>query len=311
MTEIEKPHDFPFTKYQTSFATPIGVTLKIKQAENQGKTPTSPHKEAKWALLVDGQLVEEADPSGKALRDLCSMGEGSYIIATGFEAPGVVQNACRKYKFTVDSKAHELDVAHREFVWQVCLDGKLLYQQGHTLNDNSGTFDVKVPGANGAMIPGTLRVTWVLKEFKWSYDLVVGGTSVPPSWTKAKGPNVGVVPPEIFSAAPAPAETVPKEAQAGYAQKKEAQAPAADSGSPDIVPDNLPQGVSYDPETKTFQANIKNAKTKQYICLGEFASADAAHQKYLEALNRYTTDLANEFWSDKAPDKQLVPAVEA
>jgi hypothetical protein len=215
------------------------------------------------------------------------MGEGSYIIATGFDAQGVVQNACRKYKFAVDSVLHELDVAHRECVWQVSLDGKLLDQQSHTLNDNFGTVDMKVPGANGAMVPGTLRVTWVLKEFKWSYCLIVGGIPVSPYWTKAKGPNVGVVPPAIFSGAPAPAD---------FAPVTVTEAPAAEN---DIVPDFLPQGVSYDRETSTFQANIKDAKTKRYICLGEFASADDAHQHYLEAFTRY------------APDKQLAPALVA
>jgi len=278
---------------QESFTGPDGVVLRISQCVGQGKTPTSIDKEAKWALLVDDQRVEEADPSGAGLRDLRSMAEGSYIIATGFDAEGVVQNALRKYKFIVDSVEHELDVAHRECVWQVSLDGKLIDQQGHTLNDNSGTVHIKIPGADGALVPGTLQVTWELKYFKWNYCLVVGGIPVPPYWTKAKGLNAGVVTPAIFSASPAPPSSNPTELAI------EAKAPAADSSSDD-VPEVLPQGVSYDRETKTFQANIQDCKTKRYICLGEFASADDAHQKYLEALSRNQLALSR---------KQLAPLV--
>jgi hypothetical protein len=272
---------------QESFSGPGGSLLRVKQCADQGKTPRSIDKEAKWTLLVNERQVEEADPSGNGLRDLRSMGEGSYTIATGFDAEGVVQNACRKYKFIVDSVPHEVTVAHRECVWQVSLDGKLVEQQCHTLNDSSGTVDLNVPGANGGTVPGRLMVTWELKGLKWSYCLVVGGMNVPASWTKAKGPTAGVVPPEMCSFAAADAAAV------------EAQ-PVAASGSSDIVaPESLPQGVSYDQETKTFQANIKDAKSKRYICLGEFASADAAHEKYLEALSRY------------APDKNLAPALVA
>jgi len=271
---------------QESFAGPGGTLLRIKQCADQGKTPRSIDKEAKWTLLVNERQVEEAASTGNGLRDLRSMGEGSYTIATGFDAEGVVQNACRKYNFTVDSVPHEVTVAHRECVWQVSLDGQLIDQQSHTLNDNCGTVDMKVPGANGAIVPGRLQVDWMFADLKWGYVLTVGGMHVPASWTKAKGPTEGVVPPAIQSAAPAPVV---------------AQPPAADSGSSDIAPEpeSLPQGVSYDRETKTFQANIKDAKTTRYICLGEFASASAAHQKYLEALSRY------------APDKKLAPALVA
>lgn len=302
-TELESRKDFWSSRLQDSFIGPDGVTLKIQQSADQGKAPTSIDKEAKWVLLIDEVQVEEADPSGAALRDLRSMGEGSYIIATGFDAQGVIKHACRKYKFNVDSVPHELDVAHRECVWQVSLDGQLLDQHSHTLNDSFGTVDVKVPGANGAMVPCTLQVSWMLKELKWSYDLVVGGIHVPPYWTKAKGNTVGVAPPAIFSAAPAHADTAPGTrgypSPTGTAPITETEAPARVIKPDDVVPDILPQGVSYDRETNTFQANIKDAKTKRYICLGEFASADDAHQKYLEALPRY------------APDKQLAPALVA
>jgi len=213
------------------------------------------------------------------------MAEGSYIIATGFDAEGVVQNACRKYKFLVDDAPHEVTVAHRECVWQVTLDGLLVDQMSHSLHDNNGTVDMKVPAANGTHVPGRLTVTWVLTELKWSYSLAVGGVVVPASWTKAKGSTGQVAPPAISSGA-----STSNGPQAEIAT-------VTNSADADVVPEILPQGVSFDRETKTFQANIKDVKKNRYICLGEFASADAAHQKYLEAMNRY------------APEKQLAPQV--
>jgi len=270
---------------QLTFEGPGGALLRIKESADPSKTPRSVDKEAKWVLFVNEKQVEEAAPSGNGLRDLRSMAEGSYIIATGFDAEGVVQNACRRYKFMVDAVPHEVTVAHRECVWQVTLDGQLIDQQSHSLNDNNGCVDMKVPAAEGTYIPGKLSVSWVLKELKWSYSLTIGAVLVPASWTKAKGPTMHVVPPAIFSSAPT-------------SNGPQAEAAATNnSGDANVAPESLPQGVSYDLETKTFQANIKDEKTKRYICLGEFASADAAHQKYLDALSRY------------APEKQLAPEI--
>jgi len=270
---------------QETFALPGGALLRIKEIPDYIRTPRSVDKEAKWVLLVNERQVEEIAPSGNGLRDLRSMAEGSYIIATGFDAQGVVQNACRKYKFLIDEVPHEVTVAHRECVWQVTLDGLLVDQCSHSLIDNVGTVDMKVPTANGTHVPGRLTVTWVLTELKWSYCLVVGGVVVPASWTKAKGSTGHVAPPAISS---------------GASTSNDTQAEGAtvtNSADEDVVPEILPQGVSFDRDTKTFQANIKDVKKNRYICLGEFASADAAHQKYLEALTRY------------APEKQLAPQV--
>lgn len=144
--------------------------------------------------------------------------------------------------------------------------------------------------ANGAQIPCRLDMTWVLTELKWSYRLVVGGIHVPAAWTRAKG-NAACHPPMIFSGAPV--------SEAVETPQVSAFVAASDQNQDVIAPESLPQGVSYDKETMSFQANIKDSKTKRYVFLGEFASVDAAHQKYLKALSRY------------APDKQLAPALVA
>eukprot|EP00746_Dinoflagellata_sp_MGD_P118281 gnl/MRDRNA2_/MRDRNA2_54419_c0_seq1.p1 gnl/MRDRNA2_/MRDRNA2_54419_c0~~gnl/MRDRNA2_/MRDRNA2_54419_c0_seq1.p1 ORF type:complete len:319 (-),score=66.79 gnl/MRDRNA2_/MRDRNA2_54419_c0_seq1:121-1077(-) len=277
---------------QETFAGPDGALLRIKQCADPCKTPRSVSKEAKWTLLVNERLVEEVNPRGGSLRDLRSMGEGSYTIAIGFDAEGVVQNACRKYKFFVDDEPHEVTVAHRECVWQVALDGQLMDQESHSLNDNYGTAEFRVINSNGAQVHARLEMTWVLMELKWAYRLAVGGVNVPVAWTKAKGDAVGATPPKIFATTPGTQAPVNEEPQSNGC------APASDP-TQDVAPDSLPQGVSYDRETKSFQANIKDVKSKRYVFLGEFASVDAAHQKYLEALSRYS------------PDKQLAPALPA
>jgi len=280
---------------QESFSGPGGALLRIKQCADPTKTPRSVDKEAKWALLVNERQVEEVNPTGRSLRDLRSMGEGSYTIAVGFDAEGVLQNACRKFGFVVDGEAHEVTVAHRECVWQVALDNKLVDQESHSLNENVGAADFAVPAANGTHVQGRLEMTWALMELKWVYRLTVAGVNVPASWTRAKGVDMGVAVPSIFSStteACPPATPVPEEPQSN------AIAAVSDQAQ-EVAPESLPQGVSYDRETKSFQANIKDVKSKRYVFLGEFASVDAAHQKYLEALDRY------------APDKQLAPALPA
>jgi hypothetical protein len=280
-------HEMESRPGQESFAGPDGCLLRIKQCADPCKTPRSVDKEAKWALLVNERQVEEVDPTGNGLRDLRSMGEGSYTIAVDFDAEGVVQNACRKYSFIVDGEPHEVTLAHREKVWQVTLDGKLVDQESHTLNENNGTAEFVVMAPDGVPVPGRIDMTWVLTELKWSYKLVVGGMHVPASWIKAKGAAVGVAPPHIFSNAP------------GTQAVEESQESQTAAQNEEVVPQSLPQGVSYDKDTKSYQANIKDVNTKRYVFLGEFASVEAAHQKYLEALTRY------------APDKKLAPALVA
>jgi hypothetical protein len=138
-------------------------------------------------------------------------------------------------------------------------------------------------------------MTWGgVLDLNWTYKLVVGGQLVHASWTRAKGAAVGIKPPMILSRAlGAPAADQPQESiSPDVAGQNE------DLGHL-VVPESLPQGVSYDKETKSFQANIKNPTLKRYVFLGEFETCEAAHQKYLEALSIYS------------PAKQIAPALVA
>jgi len=262
---------------QRTFEGPDGTTLWLKT----DGLPISMDKGAHWILLVNGCMVEEAT-RGNGLRDLRSLHDGEYTISTGFDAGNVVQNACRKFKFLLDGNLHEVIVAHQECLWQVALDGKLVDQECHALKENSGRAEFKVVAATGEKVPARLEMTWSLIDMRWAYDLQVGGVSVPAYWNKVKGFVAGIAPPTIFSVTAGP----------GTLPENPPQAIVVESDSNEKQPqrkteESLPRGVSYDWQTKTYQANIRDSKTKRYTCLGEFPSAELAHKKYLEALNRF------------------------
>lgn len=271
---------------QTTFPGPDGALLRLKQQD-----PKTPEHEGGWTLLVNERFVEEAAAHGNGLRDLRSLPDGSYIIATGFDADSNMQNITRKFRFFMDNEPQEISVAHQEFVWQVSLNGNMVDQERHALRENEGHAKFEIKDANGAQIPVHLEMTWSLKDMRWIYRLMVGNTLVPAYWSKAGGLINGVVTPTVSTGAPPGRGEMPE-----LLHLPTKPPPPANEDKPQ-EPENLPQGVSYDREAGSFQANIKDAKANRFIFLGEYASADAAHQKYMEALIKY------------APEKRLAPPV--
>lgn len=283
---------------QTVFSGPGGCILRLKKGSNQ------------WTLLVDERQVEEVGTSADGIRDLRSMTEGSYTIATGFSSAGIgiKKHTCRKFNFFVDSTPHEVVVAHKDRVWHVSLDGLLVDREKHSLLESTGKVEFDVPAADGLRIPAMLEMAWSLVLYRWNYSLHVGDVLVPVSWTNFRGKTRGLTPPVVHTGA-APPETAAfpslHESAKASPEGKPAEAagdtcPAEDTEIPDTeisCPDSLPQGVSYDREAGAFQAIIKDTKMNRFVLLGEFATVDEAHQKYLEELPRY------------APERKLAPAV--
>lgn len=267
---------------QTTFPGPESSLLRFKSQE-------ALTNENGWVLLVNERFVEEAAAHGNGLRDLRSLPDGSYIIATGFDADSNMQNIVRRYSFLVDADPQEIAVAHHECVWQVSLNGSMVDQERHTLRENEGHAKFEIKAASGAQVPVHLEMAWALKDMSWIYRLRVGNVLVPACWTKAGGHVKGVVPPTVTSGAPQTTQEMPELRDL----PTKPPPPASEVNSPE--PENLPQGVSYDKEAGAFQANIKDAKANRFIFLGEYPSADAAHQKYIEALAKY------------APEKRLAP----
>jgi hypothetical protein len=185
---------------KTTFETPGGAVLRLKQSTD----PQATDKDSRWTLLVNECMVEKASVSGNGLRDLRGLPDGEYTIANGFDAGNVVQNACRKFKFFLDGEQHEVSVAHKECVWQVSLNGKLVDQESHRLKENFGRAEFGVLDANGVKVPAFLEMSWILKDMKWAYHLQVRGITVPAYWNKVNGFVDDIVAPTIFSAMTCP-----------------------------------------------------------------------------------------------------------
>merc|ERR1711937_283203 len=186
----------------------------------------------------------------------------------------------RNFKFLLDGSQHEVAVAHKEFVWQVSLDGALVVDQKcHTLYDNVGRAEFQVVAPTGVKVPARLEMSWVLKNMKWTYHLQVGDVNVPSSWNKVKDviekdDNC----PEIFSAKARPLAQRSPLTQDGFgynaaarmfAPEREGKESQSHQSLRDIVqtllgqersasdpelPKALPHGVSYVSEAKTYQA---------------------------------------------------------
>jgi hypothetical protein len=166
----------------------------------------------------------------------------------------------------------------------VSLDGKLVDQERHALEENSGRAEFKVDAGCGVKVPARLEMKWILTEMRWAYNLQVGGETVPAYWNKVKGFVSGVAVPDIGSATTGPLAENP------FQNVLSEPISELETNRKDKPVESLPQGVSYDRETKTYQANIKDPKTKRYVFLGEFASAELAHNKYIEALDRFSPE---------------------
>lgn len=277
---------------QTVFAGPGDTLLRLKQESER------------WILLVNEQKVEEIGQSCDGLRDLRSIPDGSYTIATGFSVVGlgIRRHACRKFKFLLDGVFHEVVVAQKDRAWQIALDGDLVDQESLGRLETTGQAQFDVPAAGGLHVPAVLNMTWSIMDFRWSYHLRVGQVVVPVCWTRFRGNIRRAEPPKVFSGAvlpdPTPAEAVPEVAEASNSDLLCADAASSEDGDKENEsPEYLPQGVSYDREAGSFQANIKDPRTNRFVFLGEFATSDEAYEKYLQAISKYE------------PEKILAPSL--
>lgn len=246
-----------------------------------------------WSLLVNGITVEDYNPSKRAsgdesLRELRSRPDGAYIISPQVDARELDLNVVRKFSFVALGKLHEVCVAHSDCIWQVLSGGNLVDRIAHKISDSSGeaAFDIEV--APEQKVRATVSMTWDSYKWLWRYTLTIQtegvcGThsqDVPFSWSKISGQVAGVEPPIVVAA---------EDGVAVEPVSVQQEPPPTDD-----PPQNLPQGVSFDSSTGSYQANIR-AKTGRFVFLGEFRTPDEAHQRYLEAVPVH------------CPEKQLAP----
>eukprot|EP00929_Paragymnodinium_shiwhaense_P103345 TRINITY_DN6680_c0_g1_i1.p1 TRINITY_DN6680_c0_g1~~TRINITY_DN6680_c0_g1_i1.p1 ORF type:complete len:319 (-),score=62.62 TRINITY_DN6680_c0_g1_i1:95-1051(-) len=275
---------------QLLFVTPTGDYLRLV---NDGKNASllASKRQAVWTLFVNEQPVEEmAREATCGLRDLRSMPDGSYAIATGFASTGIKRYSVRKFKFSIAGKSHEVVVAYHDDrrLWQVALDGQLIDQERHGALEFSGHTDFEVPVGNSQPLAAHLTMSWSLLELRWTYSLLVGEVKVPAIWARHRGRFRGVEPPEILTqdaAAAMGAEQLSEETRVDSESSSDSESEGVDSRGI-VQPEALPQGVSFDRESGSYQATIKDPKLNRYVCLGEYQTAEAAHARYLEAASR-------------------------
>jgi len=251
----------------TMFTGPCGSLLELQLMNG------------KWELMVNGFIVESYSAGKRgtqddSLRDLRSRPDGAYTIATSFSADGMALNTVRKFRFTARGELHDVDVAHADWVWQIIHNGQLLDRRQHSVWENTGSCRFQVDVAGGSKLEVEVLMSWDMIKMIWFYSLLVNRMSVPPYWTKFRGEMPEVSIPEVVgdSSEPLtehvePAPVVPE------------------------IPAVLPQGVSYDSSSCSYQANIR--QNNKFLFLGEFRTAEEAHARYLEEAEKLKQRAAN------------------
>jgi len=289
---------------QTVFAGPGGALLRLKHTAVQRGT---------WALLVDERPVEELGKCGEGLRDLRTMAEGSYTIATGFSAKGIIarRHICRKFRFRVAGMPHSVIVANQDRTWKVVFDGELVDQEKYSILDSTVEVEFTIPAPDGTSLLARLEIVWNMMTLSWTQSFQVGEVKVPACYMRTRGFLRKVRQPEVYPSWITVSsnseihlgseEEMAQEEEEEEDDDEEEEVPS-DSVSPhreSVALDSLPQGVSYDRDSESFQANIRDSKTGRFLFLGEFTTPERAHRAYLEALPRYN------------PDKVIAPTLRA
>eukprot|EP00450_Noctiluca_scintillans_P034385 CAMPEP_0194543284 /NCGR_PEP_ID=MMETSP0253-20130528/85525_1 /TAXON_ID=2966 /ORGANISM="Noctiluca scintillans" /LENGTH=256 /DNA_ID=CAMNT_0039390025 /DNA_START=138 /DNA_END=905 /DNA_ORIENTATION=- len=236
-----------------------------------------------WSCLVNGIVVEDYSVSKRkkgdeSLRQLKSKPDGSYLIQPAFDATQLQLNIVRRWSFLALGEVHSVSVAHKEYIWQVMVDDKLVDRMAHAYlqDDAAAHFDVVLLTAK---VKARLDMTWDTARFVWRYVLTVNGVHVPICWSKVRGDAAVVqVSPLVVLESATLQEFAPVQA-------------AQDSQDPPILDDSpllgasavLPQGVSFDSSTGAYQANIRS-KTGRFVFLGEFLTSDEAAECYVAAI---------------------------
>lgn len=110
-------------------------------------------------------------------------------------------NLIRAYHFTAQGKPFQVEITHRQGIWQLFLDGvpmKRLVQECSVVNilkyhEYRVSFPVELPD-NIEEVQATATMTW--EPFAWRYELHVNGTQVPACWTPRHG-DLDIEPPEV------------------------------------------------------------------------------------------------------------------
>ena len=151
----------------------------------------------RWELFVDGRKIEEVSLSKEGARDLKSLGEGSYQIATHFTPSETKQQPNAIWMFLVRGKEHTVTVFHNQISGRVelALDGNVECGRTSKMLDNGMLLEFQISRTG---ILCTCSVKPSMLSFK--YLLMVNRVTIEPSFYKKKQNNK-VNPVEVLTAA--------------------------------------------------------------------------------------------------------------
>lgn len=249
-------------------------------------------QDGRWQLLVNGNIVEDyiegrRKSGDDTLRGLRSKAEGSYLISTELKAPSFDGEVVRRFRFIANGHTHEVRVAHRECIWQIDCDGNVVDRITHRLKEDVGQSSFELKAHNGEKLKAMLHMTWQSDKLRWKYTLNVNAKEVPHCWSKVEG-DLGVADKDLpvvsIMSARDFLEEAEVETEAVPAEIQEQRKTTSDKEMQE-----MPQGVSFDSTSGTYQAHIR-LTSGRFTFLGEFRTAEEAHQRYLEALPVYRPD---------------------
>lgn len=241
-------------------------------------------KKAGWFLMVNGMRVEEFNSTASkkgddSIRSVRDRPDGSYTIATKFEAVGLNLHIVRRFQFTAAGILHTVEIGHQNWVWQVVHNGSIITKLSHNARGNMYNCPFQVMLGEGQKLDAEARMEWFPRRALWMYSLTVNHIMVISCWSEAGG-SVDVNIPEVVGEARGAPVAVSE--PSGHVESEE-DVPALPVG---MV--SLPQGVSYDSASGSYQANIRVGS--KFMFLGEFRTVDEAVERYAEAVTKYKGD---------------------
>lgn len=224
----------------------------------------------RWLLYMDGNIIEDYEPhrrvnGDESLRELKGRPDGSYLLQTVIDASALNLNIVKKFRFVAYSVIHMVELAHSDCIWQVVLDGKVVERVVHLLSDAHGKADFTLHCGKGRILKAVAEMSWEKRQAGWNYTLTVNGLMVNHHWAKSSG------------------EVKPATEPIDVTSKTGSISEFLEAKIEPCLPERLPQGVSFDPSTKRYQANIR-MKSGKFMFLGDFSTSEEAHKRYLEVV---------------------------
>lgn len=234
----------------------------------------------KWTLYMDGSIIEDYEPhrrinGDESLREVKGKPDGSYLIHTEIDSAVLEPNVVIRFRFVAYGIVHRVDMAHSDCIWQIALDGKVVEREVHTLSDSQGEVPFRVRCERGLPLDAIAQMSLDRGKGSWNYVLRVNGVQVNPHWNKWKGE---------LKPAQEPVRVTESRSEIEARLKK-------DLALEPSLPERLPQGVSFDASSGRYQANIR-MKSGKFMWLGDYATSEEAHKRYLEALPIHSPEKA-------------------